>query len=81
MVREKVESGRYSDSGEVIREALQLLEQRDNVERLRTAIAVGKEQIERGEGIEFTPELLAEIGREVDERFRRGDVPGADVCP
>ena len=34
-VREKVESGRYNNASEVIREALRLLEQHDEVHRLK----------------------------------------------
>ncbi|HEY7032073.1 MAG TPA: ribbon-helix-helix protein, CopG family [Thermomicrobiales bacterium] len=81
-VREMVESGRYSDSGEALREAVDLLEERDRrLEWLRAAIAKSDEQIARGEGIPNTPELLDEIDREVDELIRRGHVPSPDVCP
>ncbi|MDQ3654359.1 MAG: hypothetical protein M3457_04675 [Chloroflexota bacterium] len=58
-----------------------LMEEREKLERLRAAISRGQAQIERGEGIPVTPEFLAEIDREIDERIRRGDVPSADVCP
>ncbi|MDQ3695886.1 MAG: type II toxin-antitoxin system ParD family antitoxin [Chloroflexota bacterium] len=81
MIREKVASGRYNNSSEVVREALRLLEEQEKLHRLRAAIAIGQEQIRRGEGMLFTPELMAEIDREVDERVRRGDTPSADVCP
>jgi antitoxin ParD1/3/4 len=65
----------------VVREALRLLEERDRLARLRAAIAVGDAQIARGEGIPYTPELLVELDREVDERVRRGDRPNPDVWP
>jgi antitoxin ParD1/3/4 len=83
LIRKKVESGYYSDSSAVVCEALRLLEERDRdkLDRLRAAIAIGLEEIERGEAIPFTPELMAEIDLEVDERVRRGDVPNPDVCP
>ena len=83
LIREKVNSGHYSDSSAVIREALRLLEERDRdkLERLRAAIAVGLEEIARGEGAELTPELWAEIDREADRMLRVGEAPDPDVCP
>jgi putative addiction module CopG family antidote len=48
LVRRKLESGLYSDPGEVIRDALRLMADRDEehrlkLERLREAIIVGEE--------------------------------------
>jgi putative addiction module CopG family antidote len=81
-VRQMVESGRYRDSGEALREAVTLLDERDRrLDWLRAAIAKSDEQFKRGEGIPYTPELLEEIDREVDERIRRGERPSPDVCP
>ena len=82
LIREKVASGHYSDGSAVIREALHLLDERDRekLERLRAAIAVGLEEIERGEVIPFTPELMAEIDREADRMLREGEAPDPDVC-
>jgi antitoxin ParD1/3/4 len=53
-VKEKVESGLYDNSSEVIREALQLMEQKDQLhkiklDQLREAIRIGDEQLTRGE--------------------------------
>lgn len=67
-VQEKVKSGRYQSASEVIREALRLLEQQDKIrlmriEKLRSQIAIGIEQSERGEvfdGEEVARELLEE---------------------
>ena len=81
LIREKVEAGSYRTADEVIAEALRLLDERDRLARLRAAIAVGDAQLARGEGIPYTPELLDEIDREVDERLRRGEQPSPDVCP
>ena len=83
LIREKVESGHYRDSSEVIREALRLLEERDRdkLERLRAAIAIGIAELDRGEGRPFTPELMAEIDREADRMLQEGEAPDPDVCP
>jgi putative addiction module CopG family antidote len=81
-VREMVDGGRYGDTGEALREAVRLLDERDRrLAWLRAAIAKSDEQFARGEGIPYTPELLEEIDREVDERIRRGEQPSPDVCP
>lgn len=81
MIRERVASGRYNNASEVVREALRLLEEREQLDHLRSLLAVGLEQAKRGEVIEFTPEYLEDLDRRVEERFLRGDVPNPDVCP
>jgi antitoxin ParD1/3/4 len=81
MIRERVASGRYNNASEVVREALRLLEERERLDHLRSLLAVGLEQAERGELIEFTPEYLEALDRRVEERLRRGDEPNPDVCP
>jgi antitoxin ParD1/3/4 len=61
LIYEKVRSGLYNSASEVIREALRLLHERDQVrqqelEALRAKINRGLEQLDRGEGI---PESVA----------------------
>jgi antitoxin ParD1/3/4 len=53
IVREKVESGHYASTDEVLREALQLLDDRDRLrawklEELRKEVAVGIQEAEQG---------------------------------
>jgi antitoxin ParD1/3/4 len=81
LVRQKVESGRYNDASEVVREALHLLEERDRLTRLRAAIAIGIEQIARGEVIEWTPGSMERLKREADEEDRLGLPIPDDVTP
>jgi antitoxin ParD1/3/4 len=81
MVRERVESGRYNNASEVVRDALRHLDSKDRLDHLRALIQVGLDDVERGDVFEFTPELMREIEREADEAFLRGDVPDPDVCP
>ena len=55
-IAEKVESGLYTTASEVVREGLRLLFQQElrreeRLARLRADIAVGVEQLDRGEGI------------------------------
>lgn len=57
LVQSRVKSGRYGSASEVVRDALRLLVDRDELielrkQELRKKIAVGLESIERGEGID-----------------------------
>jgi antitoxin ParD1/3/4 len=69
MVREKVESGLYNNSSEVIREALRLMNTHERLlleekrERLRAYLKEGLESIERGDGVEL------EDGAAIDRFF------------
>lgn len=81
-IRQKVASGEYDDPSAVIRAAIRLLDKRDQrVQELRASIDEGLAAIERGEGIELTPEAWEAIEREAHERFLKGDQPKPDVCP
>ena len=56
LVDERLQNGHYPSQEEVIREALRLLKQRDelessHLEQLRQDVQVGLEQLKRGEGI------------------------------
>src|SRR5215212_2482999 len=81
MIRQQVDSGRYNNASEVVREALRLLDEHQRLQHLRSLLAVGLEQAQRGELVEFTPELFEDIDRRVEERFLRGEEPDPDVCP
>lgn len=72
MIHERVATGRYHSASEVVREALRLLEQHDEVYRarlkqLRGELDVGIEQLDRGESLSFTADTVKRIkarGRE-----------------
>jgi antitoxin ParD1/3/4 len=85
MVRRKVEGGQYNNASEVVREALRLMqerdEERDSLARLRAAVAAAQEQFDRGEGREWTPELHEEIKRQAAENARLGVPIPDDVKP
>ncbi len=70
MVREKIESDLYNSASEVVDEALRLMEERDRLQCLRTALAVGQEQLDRGEGRLYGPELRAEIHEAAHRKAR-----------
>jgi putative addiction module CopG family antidote len=77
-----VKSGRYSDPIDALREAVRLLEEREQQRDAHIAkLQVGIDQADRGELIDWTPELRGEIRRSARRRARAGDKPNPDVCP
>jgi antitoxin ParD1/3/4 len=65
-VRSKVESGMYNNSSEVVREALRLMHNTENLqnsklEALRQAVDIGIMQAERGE---FSSKSILDIANE-----------------
>ena len=69
-----ITSGRFSNASEVVREALRLLEQREQedkakIEWLRGAVRQATDSIDRGEGIEFETmgDLAAYVHRTGEE--------------
>lgn len=69
LIDTKVQSGEYANASEVVREGLRLIEERDRelaarVEGIRTRVAIGLEQAERGEFVEGTVDEIRERVRE-----------------
>ena len=70
LIRDKVKSGLYNNQSEVVREALRLLAEQDELRqahlaRLRAALAEGLEQADRGqllEGDEVIREMRSYLG-------------------
>ena len=74
LVQEKVKSGLYLSASEVVREALRLLQERDQLremklDALRREIQVGLDQAEKGELLDG-PETFRKIRQSV--RAKRG---------
>lgn len=66
MIRRKVESGRYTNASEVVREALRTMEDRDRASRLRAAVAIGEADAAAGRVYDWTEESMDEA-RAADE--------------
>ena len=77
-IRQKVERGEFPDAGEVVREAMRLLDEEERqLKELRAKLQVGLDQLDRGESAPFTPELVERMRRNAEDRFRRGERPPA----
>jgi antitoxin ParD1/3/4 len=76
-VQEKVSSGLYTSASEVIREALRMMEEQDQLKAMRLEalykeVQKGIDQLDRGEGIPFDPEeIKAEARRRKDLKQKR----------
>jgi antitoxin ParD1/3/4 len=72
LVDEKIKSGLYQTASEVVREALRLFKQRDDqLQRLRSNVAAGLAQIERGRYTEYNRASGRTLAAEVKARGRR----------
>jgi antitoxin ParD1/3/4 len=77
-VADKVKSGRYTSASEVVREALRLLEEREELRSLRKQelqkkIAEGLDQLARGEGLPGEA-VFAELDAELDALEQTPDI-------
>jgi len=76
LVQTKVQSGRYNSASEVVREALRLMEQKDELrtiqlQELRNRMDKGLAQAERGEGVDgevFMQGLLEDLDTRESKR-------------
>ena len=81
LIQQKVDAARYPDAAAVISEALRLLDERDRTQDFRAALHTGLSQIERGETVEYTPELLDRLAREAEQNARLGKPVKDAVTP
>jgi antitoxin ParD1/3/4 len=80
-IQEKVASGHYSSASEVVREALRLLREHDELRRLRLEalrrqIRVGIEQLDAGRSVVLDELTLEGIKRRGRERLSHPDGEG-----
>ncbi|MGO9062224.1 MAG: type II toxin-antitoxin system ParD family antitoxin [Candidatus Binataceae bacterium] len=75
LIKAKVESGRYTSTSEVVREALRLLERADRqeAERIKVLRRAWKEGIESGDAGELDfPALRRAAQSEIESRKKKG---------
>lgn len=77
MIQSKVKTGRYNSASEVMREALRLMDERDQMkamqkEEIRKKIAAGLKSLDEGRGVDGEA-VFARLEAELDEEIRAED--------
>ena len=82
-IKSKVESGFYTSENEVVRDAVRRMrEEEEHVARFQAAVRIGDEQIERGETVPYSKELMEQIGQRAVQRAKQGKkIDNPDVLP
>jgi antitoxin ParD1/3/4 len=81
-IKTKVASGFYGNATEVIRDAIRRMQAEENrVAAWQAAIKVGDDQLDRGEGIAYTPETLNDITQSAISTMHSGTPMDPDVFP
>ena len=65
IVAEKIASGEYPSASEVFRQALELLEERERLIKLRRDVSLGVEQLDQGRSKRFDIRTLSESGAQL----------------
>jgi antitoxin ParD1/3/4 len=81
-IKSKVGTGFYGSATEVIRDAVRRMQaEEERISTLHAAIAVGQAELDRGEGIPYSKELMDEIWEEAMADARNGAPINPDVLP
>ena len=81
-IKTKVASGFYGNATEVIRDAIRRMQAEESrVAAWQAAIKQGADQLEKGEGLAYTPEMLQDITQRAIDAMHSGQPMDADVLP
>lgn len=81
-IKSQVEQGFYSNSTELVRDAVRRLREHDEkYRRLVAAIEAGEADIRAGRVVEYTPELRQQIMDNAKNKAASGHQPNPDVMP
>lgn len=81
-IKEKVASGFYGNATEVIRDAVRRMQAEDKrIAEFRAAVAKGEAELDRGESVLYTPELLDQIAESAITAMHTGQPIDPDVLP
>lgn len=81
-IKDKVASGFYGNATEVIRDAIRRMQAEEiRVAAWQAAIKKGDEELDRGEGLAYTPEALDDITQSAMSAMHGGKPMDPDVLP
>jgi antitoxin ParD1/3/4 len=82
-IKGKVESGFYTSENEVVRDAVRRMrEEEERIARFQAAVRIGDEQIERGDTVPYSKELMEHISQRAVQRAKQGKpIDNPDVLP
>ena len=81
-IKSMVKNGFYTTENELVRDAVRRMrEANGRNSALWEAIAIGEAQIRAGDYVEYTPELLEQLGKNALGQFKAGKKPNPDVLP
>jgi antitoxin ParD1/3/4 len=79
-IQTKVGSGFYSNASEVVRDAIRRMWEEDQkLEKLKSALRVGDEQLQQGKGSVYSSSRLDSITENAMNNARNGKKVGSDV--
>ncbi len=81
-IKSKVGSGFYGNATEVIRDAIRRMQaEEERIASFRAVVVKGDAQIERGEGIAYTAELMDSLTQAAIDEMHSDKAMEADVLP
>ena len=81
-IKSKVGSGFYGNATEVIRDAIRRMQaEEERISAFRAAVAKGDAQLDLGEGIAYTPELMESITQTALKDMHSDKRVDPDVLP
>lgn len=81
-IRSKVTSGFYGNATEVIRDAIRRMQAEDSrIAAWQAAVHEGDTQLARGEGIDYTPDVLNDITQSAISAMHSSQSINPDVLP
>ena len=81
-IKSKVGSGFYDNATEVIRDAIRRMQaEEDRISAFRAAVAKGDAELDRGEGVAYTTELMHRIASAAQKDIHSDKPIDPDVLP
>jgi antitoxin ParD1/3/4 len=81
-IKTKVGTGFYGNATEVIRDAIRRMQATEQQSvAFQPAVAKGDAELERGEGIEYSPDLVSTMAQTALQDMRTGKPIDPDVLP